>query len=167
MSYNSLLVIPTSNMASPIVTPVNQVGSPVMVQLQFDAAPSSSLCLFQSFSHEPLHCPSSSQSFLPQPSSALYLPQFSSALSPPHPSPSMCLPQPPSISIPAIMHASPLSEAYIPAVPSQEVVSAYVVPYSIGLRCTSCSSNSNNNRSKGGFKRRLQRLLGGQYKRTL
>jgi hypothetical protein len=164
MSYNSLLLIPASNVASPIVTPVIPVGSPMVVQLQVEAAPPSSLYLSQTSSHESSHQPSSSQSF-PQPYSALYLPQLSSALSPAHPSSFLCLPQPLSIPAPAVIHASPLSEACIPVVPSQKVVSAYGVGDSIGLpsRCPLCSSNSSsrNNRAKVGFKRRLQRLLGG------
>ncbi len=132
--------MPTSNMVSPIVTPVIPIGSPMMVQLQVEAAPSSSLCLSQLSSLPRL---SSSQS-PPQQPSTLYLPRHSSAISPPHPSLSLCLPQPPSITILAIMpvSASALSEACIPAVPSKNVVSAYVVPYSIGSpsRCPLCPS---------------------------
>jgi hypothetical protein len=160
MSYNSLLLIPASNVASPIVTPVIPVGSPMVVQLQVEAAPSSSLYLSRTSSHRP----SSSQSF-PQPSSALYLlPQLSSAQSPPHPSSSLCLPQPPSIPVPAAIHASPLSEACISGVPSQIVVSGDVVGHSIEFpsQCPLCSSNSSNKRAKVSFKRLLQRLLGGQ-----
>jgi hypothetical protein len=161
MSYNSLLLIPASNVASPIATPVIPVGSPMVVQFQVEAAPLSSLYLSQTSSHESLHRPSSSQP-LPQPSSALYLTQLSSAQTPPHPSSSLCLPQPSSIPVPAVIHASSLSEACIPVVLSQKVVSAHVVGHSIGFpsRCPLCSSNSSNNRAKGGFKRRLQRLLG-------
>jgi hypothetical protein len=158
MSYNSLLLIPASNVASPIVTPVIPVGSPMVVQLQVEAAPSSSLCQCRTSSHDSSHRPSSSH----QPSSALYLPQLSSALSHPHPSSSLCLPKPPLIPVPAVIHASPLSEACIPVVPSREVASAYEVGYSIGFpsRCPLCPSNSSNNRAKVGFKRQLQRLLG-------
>lgn len=158
MSYNSLLLIPTSNVVSPVVTSVIPVGSPMVVQLQVEAAPSSSLCLSRTSSHESFHRPSSTQYF-PQPSSALC--QLSSALSPSHPSSFLCLPQPHSIAVPAVIHASPLSEACIP-VPSREVVSPYVVGHIIGLpsRCPLCSSNSSNNRAKVGFKRRLQRLFG-------
>lgn len=150
MSYNSLLLIPTSNSVSPSVTPVIPVGSPMVVQLQVEAAPSSS---------DSLHHLSSTQHF-PQPSSALC--QRSSALSPPLPSSSLCLPQPHSIPVPAIIYASPLSEACIP-VPSGKVASAYIVGHSTGLppRCPLCSSNLSNNRAKVGFKRRLRRLLGG------
>ena len=165
MSYNSLLLIPASNVASPIVTPVIPIGSPMVVQLQVEAAPSPSLYLSRTSSHESLlHRPSSSQSF-PQPNLALYLPQLSSAQPPPHPSSFLCLPQPPSIPVPAVIHASPISEACIPVVPSQTAVSAHVVGHSIGFpsRCPLCSSNSSNNRAKVGFKRRLQRLLGGQW----
>jgi|SRR6267154_1482014 len=163
MSYNSLLLIPASNVASPIVAPVIPDGSPIVVQLQVEATPSSSLCLSRTSPHETLHLPSSSQSFR-QPYSVQYLPQLSTAQSPPHPSSSPCLPQPPSIPITAIIYASPLSEACIPVVPSQKAVSAHVVEHSIGFpsRCPLCSSNSNNNRAKVGIKRRLQRLLGGQ-----
>jgi hypothetical protein len=162
MSYNPLLLIPASNVASLIVTPVTPVGSPMVVQLQVEAAPSSSLYLSRTSSHESLHRPSLSQSF-PQPSSALYLLQLSSAQSPPHPPTSLCLPQPPSIPVPAVIHAGPLPEACIPVVPSQKVVSAQIGGDGIGFpaRCPLCSSNSSNNRAKVGFKRRLQRLLGG------
>jgi hypothetical protein len=162
MSYNSLLLIPASNVASPIATPVIPVGSPMVVQLQVEAAPLS-LYLSRTSSHEFLHRPPSSQSF-PQPSSGLYLTQLSSAQTPPHPSSSLCLPQPPSIPVPAVIHAISLSDACIPVVPSQKVVLAYVEGHSIGFpsRCPLCSSNSSKNRAKGGFKRRLQRLLGGQ-----
>ena len=150
MSYNPLLLIPASNVVSPIATPVIPVGSPMVVQLQVEAAPSSP---------ESLHRPSPTQ-YIPQPSSAVY--RLYSSLSPPHPSSSLCLPQPSSIPVPAVIYASPLSEAYIP-VPSKKAASAYVVGHSIGLppQCPLCSSNSSNNRAKVGFKRRLQRLLGG------
>ena len=153
ISYNSLLLIPASNVGSPIVTPVILVGSPTVVQLQVEAAPSSSLYLSQCF---------------PQPPSALYLPQLSSALSQPHPSAFLCLPKPSLIPgpVPAITHA-PLSGACIPVFPSREVASAYEVGSSIGFpsQCPLCSSNSNNNRAKAGFKRRLQRLLGGYVRK--
>lgn len=162
MSYNSLLLIPASNVASPIVTPVIPVGSPMVVQLQVEAAPPPSLYLSQTSSYECLHCPTSYQSF-PEPSLTLYQPHLSSPLSPPHPSSSLCLPQHPSIPVPAVIHASPLSETCIPMVSSQKVVSAHAVGGSIGIpsQCPLCSSNSSNNRAKVGFKLRLlQRLLG-------
>lgn len=155
MSYNSLLLIPTSNVASPIVTPVILVGSPMVVELQVEAAPPSSLYLStRTLSRKPLHDPSSSQSF-PQPSSALYLP---------HPSPSLYLPQPPSIPVPVVIHASPSSEVCIPLASSSKVVSAYEVGYTIGSpsRCPLCSSNSDNNWVKVGLKRLLWHLFGGQ-----
>lgn len=161
MSY-SLLLIPASNVASPIVTPVIPVESPMVVQLQAGAAPPSSLYLSRTSSHECLHRPTSSQYFS-QPSLALYQPHLSSVLSPPHPSSSLCLPQHPSITVPAVLHASPLSETCIPMVPSQKVVSAHVVGNDIGIpsQCPLCSSNLSNNRAKVGFKLRLlQRLLG-------
>ena len=162
MSYNSLLLIPASDVASPVATPVIPVGSPMMVQLQVEAAPSPSLYLSRTSSHECLHRSSSYQPF-PQPSSALYyLPQLSLAQSPPHPSSCLCMPQALSIPVPAVIQASPLPEACIPVVPSPKLVSALVVGHSIEVpsRCPLRSSNSSNNRAKVGFKRQLLRLLG-------
>lgn len=150
MSHNSLLLIPASNVASPIVTPVIPVEYPMVFQVE--TALPSSLYLSQTSSRMSLHGLSSYQSFPPP----------SSALSQPHPSSFLCSTHPHSISVPAVIDASPSSKTCIPVVPSWEVVPTYVVGYSNGFpsRLPLCSPNSSNNRAKVGFKSRLQRLLG-------
>lgn len=169
--YNSMLVLPDSDVASPVTATIIPMGSAMMVQ----ASPSSYLCLPQSSSHESLPRLSSeyfvqpsSALYLPQQSSALYLPQLSLSQSPPHPSSYLCFSQSPSNTVSKIMHASPLPEACVPVVRSLKAVSANALSYSIAppsgsTGCPRCSRNSNTNRSKGAFKRWLRNLLGGRW----
>ena len=157
MSSNSILIIPTSNVASPIITSATLAGSAMMYQ----AAPSSYFCLPQTSLHDTLPPPSSQ--FLLQPSSALYLSQISSPMSPPHRSSYLYLSS--LLQSPSLQLCTQLPYLRcVPVVPflSKVRVGLPSVIYSstsCSLQCPLCLSNSSDDRPKGGFRHRLRRLF--------